>query len=197
MRLKGVIFSPSERCYDPDELVAQLKSGTYSFNKPEYAYTNESFNVVLLLKTADGQDVISRFRGLQGSREERIAPVAQYLEATLRGADFKIDPSAPQPQSITTQAPVEWHWSVTPLKSGDKMLIIDVFADLQIGAEKHHVQLKVLEVPIQIRVDTLQWIKSAFTEASGFIVALAAALTALIGAISPLRHWVLRLFRRT
>jgi hypothetical protein len=44
------------------------------------------------------------------------------VEATLRGQDFDIDPSEPQPGSFLDQPTIVWTWQVTPTSSGPHTL---------------------------------------------------------------------------
>ena len=195
LQKRGVILQ-SGPCIDIDAIVTGLSTGTYTFNKPKYAYVDEPFQVLLVLKTAPEQDVQVLFRTMPGSTEKREAPVAQILSASIRGGDFGVSPSGPQMRTFTSLAPLEWQWSVTPLKTGDKELIIDVSADLVIDKEKTQVTLKVLREPIEIRVDPYRWMKAVVGEVSTIIALFAAAVSGLIGLIAPIRRKFLSVLRR-
>jgi Effector-associated domain 1 len=175
-------------CVDLDDVVKNLATGTYRFNKPEAAYVEEPFRVVLALPTAPGQDVSRPFSGAPGKIEERTAPIARYLQATLRGGlDFKVIPPGPQPRTVTTSAPVVWEWEVVPLRHGKKSLVIDVSANLLVGPQKELVQLQTLSEEIQINVGIVRWITSTFFGLPGIAFGLAAMLVVGLGALNYLR----------
>ena len=163
-------------------------TGTYRYNTPEAAYVDESFRVVLVLPTAPGQDFSRPFSGAPGKIEERTAPIARYLQATLRGGlDFRVIPPDPQPRTVTTSAPVVWEWEVVPLRHGKKSLVIDVSANLLVGPQKELVQLKTLSEEIQINVGLVRWITSTFYGLPGIALGLAAMLVVGLGALNYLR----------
>jgi hypothetical protein len=191
---RGIVVEPAQ-CVDIDKLIGSLDTGTYTFNKPSVAYVEEPFPIVLVLKTAPGMDVLPAFEAAPGIRVERVAPFAQNIEAVLRGIHFKVEPSGPQQRTATTTAPVEWEWTVTPLESGTRTLVIEVFATIVIGSERSRVQLKVLRENINIRVGAFHWVRSAFNQTSAAVISISAALAALLAifaAFAPLRNWILR-----
>ena len=85
MRTLGVVTSGP--CIDVGDIVDELATGTYVFNKPAMAFLGTPLKLVLVLKTSEAQDVSSNFKGLPGVVTEREGKFAQTLEATLRGAD--------------------------------------------------------------------------------------------------------------
>ena len=184
----GVYLLADQPCVDLDDVVKNLATGTYRFNTPEAAYVEELFRVVLVLPTAPGQDFSRPFSGAPGKIEERTAPIARYLQATLRGGlDFRVIPPDPQPRTVTTSAPVVWEWEVVPLRHGKKSLVIDVSANLLVGPQKELVQLKTLSEEIQINVGLVRWITSTFYGLPGIALGLAAMLVVGLGALNYLR----------
>jgi Effector-associated domain 1 len=185
---KGVYLMADQPGVDLDDVVKNLATGTYRFNKPESAYVEEPFRVVLALPTAPRQDVSRAFSGAPGKIEEREAPVARYLQATLRGGlDFRVIPPDPQPRTVTTNAPVVWEWEVVPLRHGKKSLVIDVSANLLVGPHKELVQLQTLSEEIQINVGIVRWILSTFSGLPGIAFGIAAIFVIGLGALNYLR----------
>jgi hypothetical protein len=181
-RSRGVYFTDSDPCIDLDDLIKNLASGVYRFNKPTSAYVEEPFRVVLTLPTAEGQDVLSVFRGTEGKIVDRSAPIAQHLEATLRGGlDFKVDPYDAQQRTVTSSSPVVWEWTVVPMRPGKKMIVIEVAANLIMGKQKEHVQLRTLYEEIQINVGFLHWFQSTFSGLWGTALGLATMIIAILG----------------
>jgi hypothetical protein len=179
----GIIAaSPGTPCVELGDVVAKLKHGTFKFNKPATAILEEAFPMRLVLLTAEGQT--ANFDGMHGqvvTRDDR--PFAQSIEATLTGDDFEISPSGAQARTATLAQPVEWEWKVKPISSGTKSVTIDVAANIQIGPEKHRVQITTLHESIEIQVTAFQRLKSYVAGANGAIAAITAAITSLAGII--------------
>jgi len=199
----GLISTNSDvPCVELSTVVEKLKRGTFKFNKPSKATLEEPFLLRVVLITQEGQE--ADFKGLPGSVETRPdRPFAQSLEATLTGDDFSISPAGAQARTATLAHPVEWEWKVTPTADGTKTVTIDVAANIQIGADKHRVQLATLHESIEIKVTAFQRVKSYMASANGMITAIAAALTSLAGLVSLVpkarklfRDYVLTLFRQ-
>ena len=112
------------------------------------------------------------------------------------GGEFTINPPGPQTRTFTSQTPLEWQWTVTPLASGDKELIIDVAGEILIDKNKTQITLKVLREPIEIRVDKFRWVKAIMSEVAGLIALCAATLSGLVALVSPLRRRFLYAVRR-
>ena len=85
----GVLLLADQPCDDLDDVVKNLDTGVYRFNKPESAYVEEPFRVVLALPTAPGQNVSRVFLGAPGPVEEREARIARYLRDAARRARFQ------------------------------------------------------------------------------------------------------------
>jgi hypothetical protein len=184
LRSRGIYLIAGNPCIDIDLIIKNLAEGTYSFNKPDSAYVEEPFRVVLTLTTAPDQDVSSVFLGTEGKVTAKQGQFAQHLEARLRGGiDFKVDPSGPQEQTVTSLNPVVWEWSVTPLKPGNKTIFIDVAANLILGTQQEHVQLKTLDERIEIRVSILHFILAAVTSLWGVALGIATMIIAILGVV--------------
>jgi hypothetical protein len=184
LRSRGIYLIAGNPCIDIDLIIKNLAEGTYSFNKPDSAYVEEPFRVVLTLTTAPDQDVSSVFLGTEGKVTAKQGQFAQHLEARLRGGiDFKVDPSDPQEQTVTSLNPVVWEWSVTPRKPGNKTMFIDVAANLILGTQQEHVQLKTLDERIEIRVSILHFILAAVTSLWGVALGIATMIIAILGVV--------------
>jgi hypothetical protein len=186
-------------CIDVGAMVDNLRRGQYHFNKPTSAYLGEPFRLTLVLLTAPDQEVSDRFDGTPGEVVKREGKFAQSLEATLRADDFTVDPPGAQARTATLSAPVEWSWLLTPHSEGQKRLVIEVAANLHVGADKHLVQVTTLREAVVIQVGVLQRIKLYVAELNSWAVALSglvAALGSLLAFVPPARRFVVGLFRR-
>lgn len=192
----GVVSSGP--CVDVGDIVSNLEVGKYIFNKPETAFVGDPFRLILVLKTSEAQDVLLHFDGVPGAVTERSGKFAQSIEATLRGSDLEIKPAGPQQKTVTKVQPVEWEWTITPLSGGKKTLTIDVVANIQVGAEKHQVQVTTLHEAINIQVSIFQRVKLFVAEANGYVLAAGASIPALgilFGVVWKVKGYMNRVWR--
>ena len=98
-----------------------------------------------------------------------------------------MEPAEPQQRTVTSLSPVVWQWTVTPLKSGTKKIVINVSANLTLGTQKEHVQIKTLDEPIEIRIGVMHFIMASFTSIWGFLIGLATMVIAVLGIIHYVR----------
>jgi hypothetical protein len=75
---------------------------------------------------------------------------------------------------------VVWDWTLVPQQGGKKKLTVEVFANLQVGADRHRVQVRTLHQEIEIQVTTYQRLKNYVVEANGFVLGAAAAVPTLV-----------------
>jgi hypothetical protein len=177
MMRRGIVLG-NATCTDLDDIVRNLATGTYSFNRPKTLKLGEEFSLRLILQTNEGQN--SNFDGAPGSIE-RVdnRPFAQSLEATLTGQDFGISPGGPQARTATTAHAVEWNWVLTPTSSGMKTITIEVAANIFIGTDRQRVQIDSLRETIAVQVTIFQRVKTYLASFSGVVVATAALVTPL------------------
>jgi hypothetical protein len=193
LRQLGIVITAGP-CTDITEIVDHLAKGTYSFNKPVTANMGEQFPLRLILKTADSQeqDIARSFGGLPGTVQQREGSFAQSVEATLTGDDFEIEPAGPQARTATLSHPVEWEWKLKPTSAGTKIVTIEVAANIQVGSDKHRVQINTLHESIMIQVSMFQRLKAYIADANGFVLAataLATPVAALIGFVPKVRKF--------
>ena len=196
MRQRGVVLGEKDPCVDISEVVKQLAMGTYVFNKPNKAYVGLPFNIALALKTSPEQNVDTS--GSPGIVTERRARFSQSLEASLRGDDMTVKPEGGQARTATLAEPVFWEWTVTPQTGGKKILVLEVVANIQVGPERHRVQINTLREPIEVTVSNFHRIKTYVADANGFVIAAGATIPALgviVGLVPPIRSAIVRFWR--
>jgi len=198
------IVRESHPCFDLDKALADLGEGVYSYLRPFERVVDATFTVTLSLTDVALESFPSAAaKDKSTASKDKLVAIksryAQNIEATLMGADLKIEPSGPQQKTATSAAPVNWTWFVTPQKTGIKDFTIEVAANIVQDADISRVQLMVLRDKVEIRMTMIQYVKAAIAEVNGFVLALTAALTTLIalfGAVGPLRQWLFGLFQR-
>ena len=188
LRTQGIVVTSGNACIDIDDVIENLRTGTYRFNNPKSAYVDEPFRVVLALATGPDQDVSREFERTQGLVAERQAPWGRYLEATLRGGpDFTVTPLEAQRRTATSSAPVIWEWTVVPLRPGTKALVIDVAATLVMGSQRETVQIQTLSEEIRIKVGLLRWVTSTLSGPLGIVLGLAVLVIGGLGTFYVVR----------
>jgi small basic protein len=115
------------------------------------------------------------------------------MEATLRGdPDLKISPSGPQERVTTSFQPTTWEWTITPEKSGEKSLIIEVNAQLVLGTERNRVQLRTIYETIHVQVHFGHMVLASLlwfvTSIYGLLVGLATLAIGGLGIYQLLQH---------
>ena len=197
MMRRGVVVGNGP-CTDLDEIVRNLATGTYSFNRPRMVTLGEDFVLRLILQTQESQTI--NFDGAPGSilRIEN-RPFAQSVEATLSGQDFEISPNGPQPKTVTAAQSVEWNWKLNPKAVGTKTVTIEVAVNIVSGADKQRVQIDSLREDIEIQVSFTQRVRAYLADISGALVATAAVLTplaAILGFFPTARKSIVAAFSR-
>ncbi|MGT2434778.1 hypothetical protein ACU4GH_01835 [Bradyrhizobium betae] len=123
-------------------------------------------------------------RALRPNEEGRIAIVTNAGRTAVDAGHDNQTALCHHPiPSLLFARPVEWEWKLTPTSYGKKTITIDVSANIQIGADKHQVQVTTLHESIEIQVTTFQRLKTYVTSASGMMTAVAAAFTSLAGVL--------------
>jgi hypothetical protein len=198
MRQRGVVLGERDPCVDISEVVKQLAIGTYVFNKPNKAYVGLPFNIALALKTSPEQNVELTISGSPGVITERRARFSQSVEASLSGEDMTVKPEGGQSRTATLVEPVIWEWMVTPKAGGKKTLVLEVAANIQVGPDRHRVQINTLREPIEVAVSNFHRIKTYVADANGFVIAAGAtipALGAIVGLVPPIRSAIVRFWK--
>ncbi|WP_316216269.1 hypothetical protein [Bradyrhizobium sp. SZCCHNR3003] len=197
MMRRGVVVGNGP-CTDLDEIVRNLATGTYSFNRPKMVILGEDFVLRLILQTQESQTI--NFDGAPGSiRRVEHRPFAQSVEATLSGQDFEIFPNGPQPKTATAAQSVEWNWKLNPKAVGTKTLTIEVAVNIISGADKQRVQIDSLREEVEIQVTFTQRVKAYVADINGALVATAAVLTpvaAILGFFPAARKSIVAAFSR-
>lgn len=188
MRSLGVLDNDPEACLDLDGVINQLQTGTYAYNKPDTMLVDRTVPVSLVLETAKGQDAISGLSSLPGEVVSTEAKFGRVVVAKLTGTDFEIKPRGEEKRTVTTAAPVEWVWDVTPKSTGDKVLTIEVAVEVtKAGQPVSTVQLKVLRETIPVTATRLQKVTAFLTSVQGMATLLTGILVAVAGGFGAWR----------
>jgi len=198
---RGIILGPKEPCENIENIVNDLATGTYRFNKPQSAFVYESVKVVLSLATTPVDlSHLEIFRNTKGEIAEKKAQYAQHIEAILRGGpSVEISPSGPQERTVTSLDTVDWEWNVILRERGTQHLRVEVFAHIIMPPKEARVRVQVLEQDIEVHVSWMLVAKAAITSVGGIIfsvITMIMAITTLTRYLSPRKipvvRWLLR-----
>lgn len=119
------------------ESVPILKTGYLSYQVP--AQMRERVRGLVEVRV-DRQNTGRLIENMAGSGTPQVRPVKVASDMIVRldgGDDFKIpDLGAASRQRLLPDAPARWVFSVTPLRSGELLLVIRLFAVLDENAEQ-------------------------------------------------------------
>ena len=84
--------------------------------------------------------------------EENEIKIYSLMKARLGGLDFDINPLDEESQVVMPKQVVKWRWSVTPKKTGEQILLLNLYAKLKVGDSDEFVNLKAFERNIKVDV---------------------------------------------
>jgi hypothetical protein len=139
-----------------------LRNASYAFNHPNVMYVTRRSQITFALATAQAAAVLELQRQFEAAPEGAVqsgkTKYAPTMVATLRGLDFKIEPSGPQERTVLLKAagPTQWTWVVEPLEAGHgKLLVLELSALLARGNDTlPPVTLKTFQARINVDVKT-------------------------------------------
>lgn len=114
------------------QIAENLPEGKALFNPPEEMKVGENKRVVVrILQTSsdDGSDVeVTIVAGLEGEVEPQIfnVTVGTIMKANLAGPAFEIVSLTEEEQIVTPNRVTEWAWDISPTKSGDQQLTLNL-----------------------------------------------------------------------
>jgi hypothetical protein len=184
MRSLGVV---AENCSDIEPIIKSLRSGAYTYNKLDRAYVGVPFRMVLVLKTAEDQSDQDAFAKTEGKPITLAATFSQSVEATLRGADFVVDPAGPQRRTATLMNSVEWEWTVTPSRPGNRTLTMDVVANIYLNSPNAiPYQVRAVHQDLEIIVTPFQYVREILGDTGSAIMGLGAVILSVTGMVASM-----------
>ena len=180
-------------------IVSQLQSARYAFNHPDTMLLGRRSQITLAL-ASDAADAIATLKGqferqVEGSVKSGAVQFAPMMIATLRGKDFKIDPSGPQEKMamLTVKGPTEWTWFVEPLDTGaGKLLVLELAARVRAGDNLAPITIKTFEARVKVDVRPLDRVIAHARQMTPISQALTGigGLIAMFGFAGTVRRWL-------
>lgn len=191
-------FGEIGECSHLEEAITNLKEANLKYNHPKNMYLGKKTLISLIIETT-GEDQTPQFQDYSGEVKTSKSKISRFMEATLTGQDFDIEPSGPQRKTLTNLVPAKWTWYVTPQADGEnKRLNLDLSAILREGSRNlPPVTIKTFSTEINVNV---RWWDRMLTRVQAFdpIYQLGAAIGGIATAILLIwRIWaILRRFGR-
>lgn len=176
-------FGESGDCLNIEQTIKKLKEANLKYNHPDSMYLGRKTLISLIVETT-GEDQSKQLEDYDGEIKTGTTKISRFMEATLTGQDFDIEPSGPQRKTLTTLAPVKWTWYVTPKVDGEnKNLDLELSAILREGNQAlPPVTIKTFSA--KINVDVRWWDRVIYkVQAFDPIYQLGAAIGGLASAI--------------
>jgi len=135
--------------------MAEKASGWVLFNPPEEMYLYEGYYIDARIGTENTTELIENLVGESPPQfrlvENGIKSGLTYEVSLKGGDDFNISPERPERQMLGSD-PGKWLWYVTPLKEGNRILILNVDVLLPYENTLQPVCLNVTTWPVKVVV---------------------------------------------
>lgn len=177
---------------DPSELVAdelmRMAPGKILFNPPEEMTVSVSERIEVRVAS---ELVENLTEGLRGRGEPQIVniEIGEVMEVQLRGEHFRIEELSPRRQMMTESHVARWDFSVTPLKAGQRFLILTACVMVKLPDRPEvPLEVKVFDKSIEVKVNPMATISQFLGRNWQWFV------TTLVG--SGLIGWIVRRRRK-
>jgi len=144
---------------DPSELVAdelmRMAPGKILFNPPEEMTVSVSERIEVRVAS---ELVENLTEGLRGRGEPQIVniEIGEVMEVQLRGEHFRIEELSPRRQMMTESHVARWDFSVTPLKAGQRFLILTACVMVKLPDRPEvPLEVKVFDKSIEVKVNPM------------------------------------------
>ena len=161
IKIKGV--SQEFKINNRQELDAAIKAaqdflcegkplGKILFDTPEQMKVGVSERVSLRITKELTYDFFEDLIHTQEVEVESIR-VSQFMAASLRGDDFKIEALGNEEQIIEDNDYTQWDWKVLPLKGGNRKLWASITIQVKVENEQARKTLPILEKEISVKIN--------------------------------------------
>lgn len=180
-----------------EECDARAREARISYAEQRQMHVGETEAIVVEATTGEPRETTTSGPGPSTTVVEQ--PLRCRVRARLVGNDFTIDPEDWQHKSFHDTDEVSWLWSVTPLVTGNNLLLILEVQGLRFDedADEYVEAGEAFETIAQIEVDSrprslVSQVNSAVT---GVVTHPVVALLASTGALALLSRWAYLRFR--
>lgn len=111
-----------------DRKLASLPLANIAFNTPETIPYGDAAVIELLVSLQETEEELRQAIRAQGPIETARVQVSPYLEASLAGVGFRIEPITPSQQLLSSQQRTQWRWNLEPTKAESLELTLTLSA---------------------------------------------------------------------
>lgn len=144
-----------------DRKLASLPSANIAFNTPETIPFGDSAVIELLVSLEEAEEELRQAIRAVGPVETAKVKVSPYLEASLAGVGFSIEPITPPRQLLSPTQRTQWRWNIEPTKAASLELTLTLSALFTVDGQQSTRAIQTFErtitvdVPITHRVTDL------------------------------------------
>jgi hypothetical protein len=166
------------------QAINSLREANIAFNAPASMTVGQSQNITLLLDLDRAIADLLKEISDEGERRGSRIRVSDRMEAHLKGDEFAVSAITPVEQPVVAGGSTQWHWQVTPQKSGRHTLFLTLNAFVEVRGVEKPWTIRTFDYPIEVEVQPLgerakafvaenwQWLWTALLlPAGGWIIA--------------------------
>jgi hypothetical protein len=143
-----------------DNILQSAVTGHIAYNAPAAMQLDQTVDIQLLLSPSTSPDDLKKQIVEAGQVTEAELQITPLMKAELISDDpqaFGIQAFQDNPeQVVVTDAPTQWRWSITAKKSGDQVLALTLYRQVQYNGQAYWRMLDTYKNTIHITVSAQQ-----------------------------------------
>ena len=143
-----------------DNILQNAVMGHIAYNAPATMQLGQTVDIQLLLSPSASPDELKKQIIEAGKVTEAELQITPLMKATLISDDpqaFGVQAFQDAPeQVVVTDAPTEWRWSINAKKSGDQVLVLTLYRQIQYNGQAYWRMVDVYKNTIHITVNVKQ-----------------------------------------
>jgi len=145
---------------DIDNILQKAVMGHIAYNAPAAMQVEQTVDIQLLLSPSASPDDLKKQVVETGQVTAAEILVTPLMKAELISEDpqaFGIQPFQDKPEQVVLMdSPTQWRWSVTAKKSGNQVLTLTIFRQVQYNGQMYWRMLETYKNNIHITVNPIQ-----------------------------------------
>jgi hypothetical protein len=146
-----------------DNILTNAMTGHIAYNAPQAMQLDETTDIQLLLSPSASADELKHQIVASGQVSEAEVLITPLMKAELLSDDpqaFTIQAIHDNPEQVVLMdAPTEWRWSVSARKSGDQMLTMILYRQIQYNGQTYWRMVETYKSKIHITVSPEQQLR--------------------------------------
>ncbi len=146
------------------QVFQQAVQGRIVYNTPSTMKLDQTLEIQLLLSPTISAEELKKQIVELGQVVEAQIEVTPLMKAELKSADsqsFEVLALHDSPeQVILADGPTQWHWSITAKKSGDRILTLVLYRQVEYNGNLYWTLVETYRNNIHITVTPIQWLQN-------------------------------------